>query len=429
VVLGRHIAPRVEAALADTPAVMLVGARQVGKSTLMRGVASTVGARSAFSLNDAATRAAARRDPTGFIRSAETPCVIDEAQRAPDILLAIQDVVDERRQAGGDDAGMFLLTGSASIWDTLEAPESLAGRIGRIAMWPFSQGELRGTRESLIDALFAGEPPRLTGEPTGRASIAAAAITGGYPLVQRRTAQRRAGWFDAHLAAILERDVRDLMDIRSPEDLDQLLRFAATRAGNLLNLDGMLGDLGINKSTGRRYYALLKRVFLIEELPAWGRNLGRAARKSPKLLFSDTGLLAHLASFDSERFQRDPYTRPGPGNIFENFIATEILKQASWSDPAVRVFHWRDHHDREIDIMLERRDGSVVAIESKLDATVREDDLRHLIDMRDKLGADFQAGAIIYTGPNTLPFGDRLWALPATALWSVSPQRPARSRG
>ncbi len=151
-----------------------------------------------------------------------------------------------------------------------------------------------------------------------------------------------------------------------------------------------LNDAATRSAAGRRYYNLLRRVFLIEELPAWGRNLGSAARRSPKLLFCDSGLLAHVLNFDSKRFERDLHTKPGPGNIFENFVASEILKQASWNEPAVRVSNWRDHNDREIDVVIERRDGSVVALQSTLDATVHEGDLGALIYLRDTLGEGFR---------------------------------------
>lgn len=206
--------------------------------------------------------------------------MIDELQRAPDLLLAIKARIDAVRLAGQDASGMFLLTGSASIWDTLAAPESLARRIERVHLWPFSRGELAGRREDLIDRLFSGTPPVVTGQP-GREPIADAVILGGFPEVQARSERRAQRWFAEYLARVLDRDIRDLANVRRPEDLYRLLTLCAARSAGVLNLDSMLSDLGSTRTTGRRYYELLTRVYLVEEIPAWGINAGRR-RSAPR---------------------------------------------------------------------------------------------------------------------------------------------------
>jgi hypothetical protein len=258
----RHQTARVLEALEDTPAVMVAGPRQVGKSTLAHAVATRFGSGSAVTLDNVPTRNAAIADPDGFVRGLKLPATIDELQRAPDLLYGIKQVIDERRLAGQPVHGSFLLTGSTGIWDTLASPESLAGRIERVRMWPFSQGELAGRRESFIDALFADDPPRLTDAPLGREPIARAVVLGGFPEVQERSERRTQHWFAEYLARVLDRDIRELADVRRPDHLPALLRLCATRVGGPVNVDGMIADLGVSKSTGRRYYELLRRVYL-----------------------------------------------------------------------------------------------------------------------------------------------------------------------
>jgi hypothetical protein len=180
----------------------------------------------------------------------------------------------------------------------------------------------------------------------------------------------------------------------------------------------MLADIGIAKSTGRRYYELLERVYLIQELPAWGANLARASVRRPKAILCDTGLTAHLLGHSIDKFVGEVDGRPGAGNLFESFVIGELMKAAAWARTDASAYHWRDRGGREVDLLLERRDGDVVAIEAKLSTTVGEHDFRHLAHLRDQLGDRFRGGAVVYTGAGTLPFGDRLWAVPVSGLWA-----------
>lgn len=406
--------------LADTPVVMITGARQVGKSTLALSIGRELGNYEYVSLDDLSRQGAARSDPAGFLRGLTLPCIIDEVQHAPDLLLAIKQLVDERRLAapGQELAGSFLLTGSVSIWDSIDAPESLAGRIERVRLRPFSQGEIEGRPETLIDALFEGAPPKPSKPPVRETSLAERVVLGGYPLVQSRGETRAQQWFSEYVARVLNRDIRDLANVRRPEDLLSLLRICATRSGSIANIDNMVADLGAAKSTGRRYYELLLRTYLVEELPAWGANLARAAVRAPKLLVADSGLASHLIGFSSAKFESDIDSKPGAGNLFETFVIGELLKANDWTSEPARAFHWRDQSGREADLLLERRDAGIVAIECKLAATVRPGDARHLAFLRDELGDNFRAGVVVYTGESVVPLGERLWAVPVSTLWT-----------
>jgi uncharacterized protein len=414
---GRHIKARLDAALDDTPVVIVVGPRQAGKSTLASVLAEERGAQY-VTLDDDGPREAANEDPTGFVEGAGLPLCIDEFQKAPALLPAIKARVDRARSGGKRPAGMFMLTGSANVWATLRISESLVGRAERVPLWPLSQGELLGRRESFIDDLFAGRVVRLTNAPVGRSAIAEALTTGGYPEALARPESRRRGrWFEEYVAMTLERDVRDLT--RNAQQLDELptlLRLAASRISGLLSPTGIARDAGMSRPTVQRYLTLLEQLFLLIRARAWSRNIGQRLIKAPKVWLPDTGLACHLLDYEQARFEGDETALAGA--LFENFVAMELVKQAAWAEANVRIHHLRTAGGREVDILIERGDGSVCGIEVKLGATAHSSDFGALRHLQSKLGERFKLGAVVHTGSETLAFGPNLWALPISALWS-----------
>ncbi len=415
--LERHVRPQIDAALADTPVVVIVGPRQSGKSTLAEEVALARGAHQ-LTLDDAGRRAAAVADPTGFVEQLRLPAVIDEFQKAPELLPAIKARVDRARAGGKRAAGMFLLTGSANVWGTLQVSESLAGRAERVQLWPLSQGEIRGRRETFIDELFASRVPRLTDAPSGRSSIATALFTGGYPeMLTRDDARRRSRWITNYIQMILERDARDVAaHARRLGELPNLLAAAAARVANLLDIAELARDAKLSRDTTTRYLTVLELLFLVRRAPAWSRNIGQRLIKAPKLWLPDSGLAAQLVGREERHFENDDTSLAGA--LFENFVACEIIKQAGWCEADVVLHHFRSASGREIDLVIEARDGTVVVLECKLSSTVRERDFGGLRYLRERLGQRFRAGVMVHTGPETLPFGDRLWAVPTPALWA-----------
>jgi predicted AAA+ superfamily ATPase len=415
--LERHVKPQIDAALSDTPVVVIVGPRQSGKSTLAELVALERDAHQ-LTLDDAGRRAAAVADPTGFVERLQPPVVIDEFQKAPELLPAIKVRVDRARAGGRRAAGMFLLTGSANVWGTLQVSESLAGRAERVQLWPLSQGEMRGRRETFLDELLAGRVPAVTGAPSGRSSIATALVTGGYPeMLARHDARRRSRWIANYIQMILERDARDVAGhARHLDELPRLLAAAAARVANLLDLAGLGRDVKLSRDTTARYLTVLELLFLVRRTPAWSKNIGQRLIKAPKLWLPDSGLAAQLVGREERHFEDDD--TPLAGALFENFIACEIAKQATWSETDIALHHFRSAGGIEIDLVVEARDGSLAAIESKLSSTVRERDFNGLRHLRERLGRRFRAGVVVHTGPETLPFGDRLWAIPTSALWT-----------
>jgi predicted AAA+ superfamily ATPase len=199
-VIERRIGPLVLEALRDTRVVMVMGARQVGKSTLCEAIAAE-DHRATVSLDDDGARETARTDPAGFLAGFDGPVFIDEVQRAPELILAIKQVVDREQRPG-----QFLLTGSANILSSRKVQEALTGRIELTRLWPFAQAELQEGSGNLVDALFAASPPRIVGAPIGRRAFASQAAAGGYPEARGRTGRRRDRWFANYLTTTFERD-------------------------------------------------------------------------------------------------------------------------------------------------------------------------------------------------------------------------------
>ncbi len=416
--------PAVEAALGDTPVVVITGPRQSGKSTLAEQIGREIGAQQ-VTLDDAAAKAAANADPAGFVEQARLPLLIDEFQKAPGLMEAIKSRVDRERRTNPAAAGLFLLTGSANIWGTLRISESLAGRAERIPLWPLSQGEIESTKERFIDRLFEGRPAVLEDAAAGRSPIARRVVTGGFPaMLLRADSRRRSRWIHSYLEMILQRDVHDLATrAQQLDELPRLLALVAGRAGSLLNLTELSGAIEMKRDSVSRYVRLLELLFLVHRVPAWSRDLGRRLVKRPKLWLPDSGLLAQLVGYDAERFEdlEDPFS----GSIFENFVASELVKQADWAERAVRFHHFRTAGGVEVDVILEGEAGDVVAIEAKLGATPHEKDFSGLRYLRERLGRKFKAGVVVNTSTQTLPFGDRLWAVPVSALWHGGERRAA----
>ncbi|MGH2902075.1 MAG: ATP-binding protein [Solirubrobacteraceae bacterium] len=404
----------VQAALADTRVVVVLGARQVGKSTLVEQIAEgEPNGRPIITLDDDARRRGAIEDPTGFVADLDTPVAIDEVQRAPGLLLAIKQSVDTDQRPG-----RYLLTGSANILTAPTIADALTGRAEYLRLWPFSQAELREVAPGLIGALFVGGPPHVLDAASGRRAYAEMLVAGGFPEARRRLPDRRVPFFDSYLDTVLDRDLGSIARVHDRANVRRLLTAVAATTGSTLNLNRISRDLGISTNTVRAHVDLLETLFLVYRLPAWHSNLLSRLAKAPKLHILDSGLLTYLLSANAERAWADPQVA---GALFETFVVMEIVRQASVDPDPPRAFHFRDRHGHEVDMVLERRDGTVVGIEVKAAATAGRSDFHGLRLMRERLGERFAFGALLYTGPATVPFGDRLAAIPLQALWESAP--------
>lgn len=395
-------------ALLDTPVVIVAGPRQAGKSTLAEHVVAERRG-TWLSLDDQATLEAARTDPAGFVTGRSGLIGIDEAQRVPELLLAIKAEVDRDRRPA-----RFLLTGSTRLLGAPGLADSLAGRMESLTLWPFTQLELAGRVDApgLIDRAFAHELSSMDASPVSRSEVVERARAGGYLPALQRTSRRRAPWYDSYVEGVIDREVRAVTDAVYLRELPRLLRLMAARTSAELNVSDVARDLGMSRPTTDSYLAHLEAVFLVQTVPAWSTNLTARVVRRPKVTLTDTGLAARLLG---GRLASDEQLS---GRLVETFVTNELRAQAQWSHERPTLFHFRDRDGTEVDLLLESGDGRVVGVEVKAGATVRAEDLRGLRLLEQRLGADFVAGIVLCTAPQPVHLGGRLWSLPISSLWA-----------
>jgi len=413
--IQRSLAYPLQQALADTPVVLVNGARQSGKSTLVQSAELTGSGRQYLSFDDPGVLAAARRDPNGFIAGLDRAVTLDEVQHAPGLFSAIKAAVDRNREPG-----RFLLTGSANVLLLPRLSESLAGRMEVLTLWPFSQGELSGAREGFVDALFGEKPIRHAVGVKGmrREELWERILTGGYPPVTARPSRaRRKAWFESYLMTTLQREVRDLANLADLTAVPRLLAVVANRAGGLLNSADLSRSLGLPQTTLKRYFALLELTFLVQLLPPWPGNLSQRVIRTAKVYLNDTGLLAHLLGLTVDRLALDPTLA---GGVVENFVLMELHKQCAWSETQPQVYYWRTASGQEVDLVLEDSAGHVVGVEVKVGATLGGGDVRGLQALAGAVGKRWVRGVVLYTGTEVIPFAGNLHGVPLPALWAAA---------
>lgn len=406
----RFLLPRIERALADTPVVLLNGPRQCGKSTLALQLAGPQ--RPYLSLDDPRVLAAARADPLQFLLGLAGGGVIDEIQRAPDLLPALKHAVDRDRRPG-----RWILTGSADLLAVPRVADSLAGRMEVLTLLPLSAAEVRGVPPRFLPLAFDGRVPPPPDWPAhDRRALMSEVLLGGYPPLRlRHDPARRQAWAREYLRAVVERDVRDIADVGRLEAMPRLLRAVAAQAAQLANYANLGGALGLDDKTARRHIGLFESLFLLRRLEPWHRNELSRLVKAPKLHFLDSGLLAALRGITEARLAADrtPY-----GALMETWVGAELLRQMSWGDEPLRLSFLRTKDLHEVDFVVERDDGALVGIEVKAGATVRDSDFAGLRWLAQAAGRDLKLGLVLYDGELALPFGERLWAVPVTCLGS-----------
>ena len=413
--MGNHLFTRrlrvlAEEALADTRVVLVTGARQAGKSTLVQLLADGPSAE-LRNLDRAEDRQAAEADPSGFV-DFQQRMVIDEIQRVPELFLAIKASVDADPRPG-----RFLLTGSSQVFALRGLPDTLPGRVETLELWPLSQGEIDGEPDGFVDAAFSQGPDLHHSSRLGRHDYAARLVRGGFPeAVRRVNARRRDRFFGSYVADLINRDIKQLGEIEALAQLRTMFRLLAARNANLLVPASLATETSLAHRTVTRYLGLLEEVFLIKRIPAWSRNLSARAVATPKVAFVDTGIVAHLLQADANSL-----VRPGGlfGPLLEGFVQMELARQLTWSNTRADLYHYRTKDKVEVDVVLENPHGQVIAIEVKAATAVKDEDFRGLRHLASKLGDDFLAGYVLYTGTTTLPFGPKLRAVPVGALWEV----------
>lgn len=400
--LDRAAEPCLDRVMEVFPVVVLMGARQTGKSTLARRIAEKDG-RPYLSLDDLDVRAIAEKDPAGLLARGER-MVIDEVQRVPNLLLAIKHAVDQDRPRI---PGRFLLTGSANLLLMESLSESLSGRAGYVTLWPLTHGELAGRGRAGLWDVFVGEPPGvwmdgLAGPERPGSSWAEVARLGGYPTPAYELADPEAAgiWFDGYLQTYLERDLQQLASIDGLVDFRRLMRIAALRLGNLSVQAEMARDADLPHSTARRYLNLLETSFQIVRIEPFAGNRTKRVVKSPKLFWNDTALALHVAGEAEPR-----------GAHLENLVLTDLQAWKDTRPGSPQVLYWRTYDGREVDFVIETKQ-SVIAVEVKATDRPRPRDWANLVEFRDRYGETVKGGVLLHAGEQTEWVSERILSVP-----------------
>lgn len=411
--LHRNVTTLAEETLADTPITVISGARQVGKSTLMQQLVQGRDAR-VVNLDDLGGRGAAESDPDGF--AAQYPqglLAIDEVQRVPELLTSLKASVDRDRRPG-----RFIVTGSADLLSLRGAQESLAGRAQTVPLEGFSRDELAGRSADFVSFAWSLPSSSTVADRPGitRRDYLELATTSALPDVRDRTGRARERWLSSYTERLLAKDSTDVTGIQYPDRLETLLTVLAARNSGEFVAARIGREIDIPERSIPTYLQALRSVFLVRVIPGWSNNIANRAVSTPKVALTDTGLAAHLTGVNVDGLEQ-AVSSALTGGLVEGFVVGELAKQRAWSAKSTRMFHYRDDHGREVDIVLEDRRREVVGIEVKASSSPRPGDFKGLQYLRERLGERFVAGIVLHTGQRSLPFGDRLWALPIATLW------------
>jgi hypothetical protein len=327
------------------PVIALTGPRQSGKTTLAR---ATFPRKPYINLEELDVREFAERDPRGFLAQFKFGAVLDEAQRVPTLFSYLQAIVDRDRPPG-----RFILTGSQQFGLLSRITQSLAGRVGMLHLLPFALGELgaRNAPRSVEELLWQGLYP---------------------PVIDRRIPP--TNWYSDYLATYIERDVRQLVNVRDLNAFRRFVRMCAARTAQLLNLSSLAADCGVTHNTARAWISVLEASYIVHLLPPYHRNFGKRLIKSPKLYFIDTGLAAALAGI---REAGELTIHPMRGALYESWVIAELLKRRFNHAQPADVYFWRDSAGHEVDALAEHG-GRFHALEVKSGKTIAGDYLAGL---------------------------------------------------
>ena len=402
--INRWIIDELKHKLAYRRGVHLTGARQVGKSTLAEMVELAQARRYTFDVKK--TREAAASDPYGFVKHGKgETLVIDEVQKVPELLDAIKTILDRDATKG-----QYLLTGSSNLHFAKAVKDSLAGRLGHIRLRPLALGEINGHAPTFLDAAF-NRSLRNSYPDLDKRDIIRTGFRGGYPETLELSESERRAWFREYLDDILEKDVQDITEIRKSDILRSAALWLFAHSAQFVTVDELAAKVGLSKATTENYLTTLKALFLFDRLPAWANSDYGLLGKRPKWIAADSGMMAALLKWNAEEVYLDESRN---GKFVESWVYQQI---AALADVAgnVELSHYRDNKKREIDFMAERSDGALLGIEVKA-GSVSHSDFAHLKWFAENLAHTQFTGIVLYSGTETLRFGEGFYAVPLSAL-------------
>ena len=417
--IPRHTIGLAREALDTFPAIVIQGARQVGKSTFAQMVVQDR-PYIHISLDDQEARTAAKNDPRAIAElMPEGTVIIDEIQRDLDLTLALKSSIDSNRRPG-----RFILTGSSDLLRLTRNPDSLAGRAVTIDLHGLSQGEIAGKTEDFATWIRSTPDPTQVHTTWTKDDYVTALSVGGYPELQQLNTRMRNLWLDSYLDRVLSRDIGDVSRGLSTDSLASIMRLlAANQSGELIQTR-LASSLGMPKSAISAYLNALRTMYLTTDLPPWRANLTSREVNRHKVSVADSAVAMRLARLDPAVFTGAKGLTQSTvlGGFLEGFVVSELLKQSRWSSEPYHLYHFRDSDGIEVDIVMEFDNGEVILLEVKSSSTYGSDKTTGIRALAKHLGPRFKGGIVLGTSESGSTLGNRILGLPIACLWQTDIQ-------
>jgi len=401
-------------ALKNRRVVAISGARQTGKTTITRQIDGNDGI--FRNLDDASMLKAAKDDPKEFVKnlSGEKTMIIDEIQKAPSLISEIKLAVDNNKRPG-----QYLITGSANIQTMAIISDSLAGRIKHIRLRPLAAGEILGVKPAFLQCAFSGKfPMQIKGYD--KSTIFEMAFKGGYPEALRiNNEKERREWHIDYLNSLITKDLVEIENVRRHDSVRDLLKIMAGWSSKYIDKNKITGSLEVSRPTLETYLNALESLFILERVAPWVKTDYELVGKRSKIYMTDTGLMTSLLKWKKEDL---PLDSDRSGKLMETFVFQEIAAQIDL-DYDYSLYQYRDTKKREIDFLVEKEGEGIIGIEVKASSSVSRADFAPQIWFKENIIKDKSPyrGIVLYTGENTLSFGDGMIAVPFAALWTEAP--------
>lgn len=401
---------KIEQAMLTRRVVLLVGARQCGKTTLAKELIT--GDTAYLTLDDTTLREAAENDPQNFVKHNHKTLIIDEIQRVPSLLPALKKVVDEETRPG-----QYLLTGSANIQALPSTQESLAGRVSKVRLRPLTQGEIKGSLPDFLTYAF-NQSFNFPWTFCDKDSIIEMAFRGGFPEALTLEDRNQKKWHRDYLDALLERDLQDVAKIHRYDAMRELTKVLAAWSSKFLDVSSISSGLSVHRPTVATYINALEALYIVERVLPWTKTDYDRVGKQSKLFMTDSGLMCSILSWNKDQIRFDSDRL---GKLVETFIFNELASQIDASEMDYELYHYRDRAKREIDFLIEREDQSILGIEVKSSSSIQKKDFKHLEWFQETLAKNRSfIGIVLYSGERPLSFGRNLWGIPISMLWPSS---------
>ena len=397
----------IKSALNTRRIIILSGSRQCGKTTTAKAIVDNN-----FlyrTLDDITFFKAARNDAQAFLKHNKKTMIIDEVQRVPELITAIKKTVDEDTRYG-----QFLITGSVNIQSLPTVKESLAGRVKKIRLRPFTQGEILGNQPEFLYRLKTQNFVDNTGY--NKEVTSKIIYKGGYPEpLKFRSNKEKTSWYRDYINTILEYDLKDISNIKRQNSLKELVSIIASYSSKFIDKSDITTALSLSKQTLDSYLGILQNTYLVDKVAPWLKTDYERVNKQSKYFITDTGLMASLLNWKANDLILDT---DKAGKIFETFVYSQLIAQIEHTDGEFELYHYRDREKREIDFIIEDDNNNIYGIEVKSGSSLAPEHFKHLKWFKNNLAKDKNfTGIVLYTGEQTVSFGENLYAVPINNLW------------